>query len=513
MTEFKLPAEANHTNLLRERDVTNTNSRPLFSIPILSLLLFLIQLEQFGFAQQSEAQWHYRDRIHYTINYDGGSTRSKVQERYQPGALQQIDFLDSELARKEVELSDGQVEKLKNVLDKVLKEREQWTIQIQNLSELTEEKRSQLENWARQVDDEIDRVILPHQKERLSQVAMRYWARQSGIRNFLTWRSSALPVKLHEGEKGTIKSLGLKLGSEVKEKVENLRRGAIEKLSDILSRKQLERLEKRLGNLRYQPNTDFEVLFFQLFIASNKEEYDRYVNGDDYSVIESVSQLKFGPEGMLEVVPESDESKLVQAFESAMLIRRIANDAEQFGHAEFSENQIDQLERLSREASIKSNEINARFRELKLGLDSIDEKEKLDNQRRREQTKVWRSTAQEMKSRILPHQIEAINELSLRSEYLQTGMACSLIYGRLGEVLEIDDGQKERKETCEELMSELTDVSVKIEDQILQRLIGSLKDKSKVEKLKQAFGESLRHSPANLGHVADDLAFINRGRQ
>ena len=105
------------------------------------------------------------------------------------GSDANLQLLFDEEVRKELEIVDSQVEKLRELSNKVRGEsQERMREMFSGFRDLSEEERREkfgeirekMQKYAQEVEKQIGEVLLPHQMDRLKQIALQSRLRRSG---------------------------------------------------------------------------------------------------------------------------------------------------------------------------------------------------------------------------------------------------------------------------------------------------------------------------------------------
>ena len=477
----------------------------------IAIALFSFWPIGFAGAQESENTnfWNTTSYVIYSVGF-GGTTQKKVRSKnYFPGIVSQLEMISTGFIERETEVTDEQLQKLSEVLERLKSEHTALIDQLNSSLISGESIEEIVVRWERTAVEEISEILLPHQLERLREISARVAARRSGLRNFLMSNGS-LSEKLTPPEKTKIWNEGLDLGPQIKTQIAEMRQSAIRRIIQSLSIEQQAELKNLFGNQLLEPEMDFEVLLFQLLSAVDDELYFSYVGGDEYSAIEGVRELAVGSDGV--VVPQTDSlmADFSNAAGAVFRIKELAQNSELFGPAEFTQRQLADIDAIIEQTASNSDRVFNEFKdELSSAIAESDRFEIL-SERTNAQVREYSRGLEEIKKLILPHQEKVIEEIGLRTEYFQTGIANSLLRGRLGKRLDVSESQKKRlKSLVEKLIGELRTESIEVETEVIETLFSSIENE-KANLLKKAFGEPLRNAEANLDFLAEDLMHIDR---
>ena len=463
-------------------------------------------------AQESENSnfWNTASYVIYSVDFDGTTEKKVRSKKNFPGIVSQLELISTGFIERETEITDEQLQKLSEVLERLKPEHTALIDQLSSSLISGESIEKIVVKWERAAVEEISQILLPHQLERLGEISVRVAARRSGLRNFLVWYSASLPENLTPLEKTKIWNVGLDLGPNIKSKTAEMRQSAIEEIIQSLSSEQQAELKKLFGNKLLKPEMDFEVMVFQLLSAVDDELYFSYVGGNEYSAIEGVRELAIGSDGV--IVPQADSlmADFSIAAGAVFRIKELAQNSELFGPAEFTERQLAEIDAIIEHTTSESDRIFGEFKDELSSARTESDRFEILSERTSAQVREYNRGLEEIRKLILPHQEKMIEEIGLRTEYFQTGIANSLLRGRLGKRLDVSEGQKKRlKSLVENLVGKLREESIELETEVLETLFGSIENE-KADLLKRAFGEPLINAEANLDFLADDLMHVDR---
>lgn len=168
------------------------------------------------------------------------------------GAFGAMGLLDNEEVRKELEIVDEQVEKLQALRDKL---REEMREQFSGLRELSDDERrarfegmrEKMETRMKEVQKEVDDVLLPQQRERLQQINLQQRLQRSGTVEGLTSGELAETLGITPEQKADMEERAKAAEKELQEKIAKAREEAREKVLAGLTAEQKEKIKKMIG--------------------------------------------------------------------------------------------------------------------------------------------------------------------------------------------------------------------------------------------------------------------------
>lgn len=170
-----------------------------------------------------------------------------------PGGGGAIGLLENEDVRKELEIVDEQVDKLTELRDKL---REEMRSQFQGFRDLSEderrtrfeEMRGKMEERAKEMQKEVDEILLPQQRERLAQISLQQRLQRAGTVDGLTSGELAEELGITEEQKKAMQEAAQAAEKELQEKIAKARAEARDKILDTLTSEQKEKIKKMLGS-------------------------------------------------------------------------------------------------------------------------------------------------------------------------------------------------------------------------------------------------------------------------
>jgi len=169
------------------------------------------------------------------------------------GAFGQIGLLDNEDVRKELEIVDEQVDKLTALRDKM---REEMRSQFQGLRDLSEderrakfeEMRTKMEERGKEMQKEVDDILLPQQRERLSQISLQQRLQRAGTVQGLTSGELAEQLGISDEQKAKMEEAAKEAEKDLQKAIAKARAEAREKILSTLTPEQKDKIKKMLGS-------------------------------------------------------------------------------------------------------------------------------------------------------------------------------------------------------------------------------------------------------------------------
>jgi Spy/CpxP family protein refolding chaperone len=170
-----------------------------------------------------------------------------------------LGLLMREDVRKELEIVDEQMEKMRELQSSLRDEMREMFSGLRDLNEEErrakfEELREKMETKRKEIETKVGEVLLPHQKDRLKQIGLRMQMRYRGTSGLLNDRL-ADELGITEEQKKRLQAAAEKAREELEEKTQKLRDEAREKILSELTPEQRKKLEDLLGD-EFEPSRD-----------------------------------------------------------------------------------------------------------------------------------------------------------------------------------------------------------------------------------------------------------------
>ena len=158
--------------------------------------------------------------------------------------------------QQELQLVDEQKEKLKGIADGMReKVREDMRGMFEQMRDLSEEERqtkfaeirTKFETINSEMEKEVDKVLLPHQVERLKQIDLQTKIKQRGA-SALTGGDLAKTLNLTDEQREKLEKRAAEVQEELQAKIKELQVDARKKIIDVLTPEQQAQLEKLMGD-------------------------------------------------------------------------------------------------------------------------------------------------------------------------------------------------------------------------------------------------------------------------
>jgi len=169
------------------------------------------------------------------------------------GELGQMMFLlQDENVRKDLEIVDDQVEKMRDLQRKSFDGMRDMFTGLRDLSEdernaKLEEIRTQMEARQKDLVKEADEILLPHQKSRLQQIMVQSQLRRQNTGDALSNGKLAEELGITEDQKEQLAKIQEEVTKELAEKTAKLREDAKNKVLKVLTAEQKAKLDKLIG--------------------------------------------------------------------------------------------------------------------------------------------------------------------------------------------------------------------------------------------------------------------------
>ena len=165
-------------------------------------------------------------------------------------------LLQTQEVQHELELNEDQLEKLRAMGDEVRNQiRDETQGEFQRLRDATDEERqASIDKIRGRVDElrkageaKVQKLLLPHQWDRLKQVELQQRLQQGGA-SALTEGELADTLGLNDGQKEQLRQKSEEVQKELQEKIRQLRTDARNQLMDVLTSEQRAKLESMMGD-------------------------------------------------------------------------------------------------------------------------------------------------------------------------------------------------------------------------------------------------------------------------
>ena len=167
------------------------------------------------------------------------------------GASDTFSMLSDPSVRKDLELVDEQMDRIREV-NKEFGQRIRDSLGDLSKDGFDPAQASKLKDIIgdiqRQKQEEIDKLLLPHQIDRLKQVALQMQMKSRGTANALSNDKIAEALGLTEEQIKNLKSRSTELQQEIAEKTKKLQADAKEELIGMLTSEQQQKLKEMMGD-------------------------------------------------------------------------------------------------------------------------------------------------------------------------------------------------------------------------------------------------------------------------
>jgi hypothetical protein len=168
-----------------------------------------------------------------------------------------LDLINDENVRKELDLVDDQVTKLREIQGKVGEEMRAAFegFDFQGLRDLSEEQRTakfapireKMEKVTADTQKEVDQVLLPQQRQRLKEIVVQSQIRRQGTSGALTAGTLATELNITEEQKQKLAEMQTKVEEELRKEIEQLRLESRDKILSVLTAEQRAKLNSLMG--------------------------------------------------------------------------------------------------------------------------------------------------------------------------------------------------------------------------------------------------------------------------
>jgi len=180
-----------------------------------------------------------------------------------------LGLIAREEVQQELQLVDEQKEKVRGLTDEMRnKARDQMRDvfgQMQNLSDEERrakfgEIRTKIEALSAETEKQLEKVLLPHQMERLKQIDLQTKVQSRGA-SALTGGDVAKALNLTDEQREKLEKRAAEVQEELQTKIKQLQADARKKMLDVLTPAQQAQLEKMMGQQFDMPEQNFRDRF------------------------------------------------------------------------------------------------------------------------------------------------------------------------------------------------------------------------------------------------------------
>lgn len=175
-----------------------------------------------------------------------------------PGGGNGLDLLGDENVRKELDLVDDQVTKLREVGEKMREDMRGAFegVDFREFRDLSEEEREarmapireKMQAVSADAQKEIDTVLLPHQRERLKQIVVQSNIRRQGTSSALTSGALADELKITPEQIEALRAKQEEVQEELRKEMAQLQAEARDKVLSVLTAEQRAKLTALMGS-------------------------------------------------------------------------------------------------------------------------------------------------------------------------------------------------------------------------------------------------------------------------
>jgi Spy/CpxP family protein refolding chaperone len=168
-----------------------------------------------------------------------------------------LDLLNDENVRRELDLVDDQVTKLREVQQRIGEEMRSAFegFDFQGLRDLSEEEREakfapireKMEKVNADIQKDIDQVLLPQQRQRLKEIVVQSQIRRQGTSGALSGGALATELNITEEQKEKLRAKQAEVEEELRKETEQLRLEARDKILSVLTAEQRAKLNALMG--------------------------------------------------------------------------------------------------------------------------------------------------------------------------------------------------------------------------------------------------------------------------
>jgi Spy/CpxP family protein refolding chaperone len=175
-----------------------------------------------------------------------------------PGGGNGLDLIGDENVRKELDLVEDQVTKLRELGEKMREDMRGAFegVNFQEFRDLSEEEREarmapireKMQKVTADAQKEIDQVLLPHQRERLKQIVVQSNVRRQGTSGALTSGTLAEELKITPEQVEALRAKQEEVQAEMQKEIQQLQAEGREKVLSVLTAEQRAKLTSLMGS-------------------------------------------------------------------------------------------------------------------------------------------------------------------------------------------------------------------------------------------------------------------------
>ena len=169
-----------------------------------------------------------------------------------------LELINDENVRKELDLVDDQVSKLREIQGRAGEEMRAAFegFDFQGLRDLSEEERdakfapirAKMEKVNADIQKDIDQVLLPQQRQRLKEIVVQSQIRRQGTSGALTSGTLATELNITDEQKEKLRAKQEEVEQELQKEMEQLRLEARDKILSVLTAEQRAKLNSLMGS-------------------------------------------------------------------------------------------------------------------------------------------------------------------------------------------------------------------------------------------------------------------------
>ena len=185
-----------------------------------------------------------------------------------------FDMLGNPSVQKDLELVGDQLDKVKAIQREF---QQQLKDKIGNMSsglskDSLKDIPAMLEKLRTEQQEQLKGLLLPHQIDRLRQVALQTHMKQAGAENAIASKAVAEALNITDDQKAKLKEKAKELKKKLEEDIKKLREESKQELLGVLSADQRKTLEELTGP-KYEPNNeDWKESFNQRFRSQRSQQ-------------------------------------------------------------------------------------------------------------------------------------------------------------------------------------------------------------------------------------------------
>lgn len=163
-----------------------------------------------------------------------------------------LDLLRDENVRKELEIVDDQIKEFEDAQNELREKAREMFSGMRDLSQEERTKafadmREKFEGLREEMQEKTDKILLPHQKERLEQLAVQRRVQREGAQRALSSGSVAEALDLTDAQKEELEKVAAEAREKAQKKIAEIQKEAQDEVLKVLTPAQRKKWEEMVG--------------------------------------------------------------------------------------------------------------------------------------------------------------------------------------------------------------------------------------------------------------------------